>query len=183
MLDLNNLVNNYLIKVNQNKNKKPIFKSNKTNIDNILTSIKGIELIKSFEGFEKNIYKDIVGYETIGYGHLIKKNEKNKFLNGINKKQGHKLLIDDIKKFEMYVKKYVNVTLNINQFSALVSFCYNLGPGALKCSTLLKKINRGEFKSAANEFERWIYAGGVKINGLLRRRRAEKKLFMAKCDE
>lgn len=176
MLDFKRLVRSYILKIYNEKKVKKNIKQNETNVFNI--NAKGIELIKYFEGFERHIYKDVAGFETIGYGHLIRGYEREKFLSGITKKQAEKLLCKDIKKFEGYVKKYVNVKLNENQFSALVSFCFNLGPNAFFSSTLRQKINRLEFFEASFEFEKWVYAGGVKFNGLLKRRLAEKKLFL-----
>ena len=71
------------------------------------------------------------------------------------------------------------VKLNQNQFDALVSFTYNLGAGALGSSTLLGKLNRGDFEGAADEFPKWNKAGGKVLNGLVKRRAAERSLFLS----
>jgi len=86
----------------------------------------------------------------------------------------------DLRKFEAGVEKLVKVRLSDNQFSALVSFAYNLGLSALSGSTLLRKLNAGEHGKAAEEFGRWIHAGGAVLPGLIRRRAAERDLFLSR---
>ena len=134
----------------------------------------GINLIKQFEGCVLSAYKCPAGVWTIGYGHT--KNVKQGMK--ITKEQASNLLIDDLKIYESYVNKYVKVKLNQNQFDALVSFTFNCGGGALKSSTLLKKINKGDYAGAANELLRWNKANGKVLSGLTRRRKAEKALFL-----
>ncbi len=138
--------------------------------------MKYITLIKQFEGFSSQKYICPAGYATIGYGHLIKQNEK--FPDEISFEEAEKLLISDCKRFEHSVSKLITVPLNDNQFSALISFVFNLGAGALQSSTLRQKLNRLEYISAASEFPRWVYAGGGQLKGLLIRRLAEQKLFL-----
>lgn len=135
----------------------------------------GLELIKNFEGLELKAYQDVVGVWTIGYGSTgdhVKPGLK------ITEKEAEELLMQDLERFEDGVSRIVDVDLNSNQFSALVSFTFNLGVGALEKSTLLRKLNSGDYKGAANEFERWVFAGGKKLAGLKRRRKAEKALFL-----
>lgn len=139
--------------------------------------MKHISLIKQFEGFSSRKYICPAGYPTIGYGHLIKQNEK--FPNEISLEEAEDLLISDCKKFEHLVLKLITVPLNDNQFSALISFVFNLGAGALQSSTLRQKLNRLEYISAASEFPRWIYAGGKQLKGLYIRRLVEQKLFLS----
>ncbi|HDU1185830.1 TPA: lysozyme, partial [Listeria monocytogenes] len=86
----------------------------------------------------------------------------------------------DVARFEEGVNKLVTVELNENQFSALVSFSYNLGLGNLKSSDLLELTNKKEFDKAAKEFDRWVYAKGRMLPGLVKRRDAEQALFMKK---
>lgn len=136
----------------------------------------GIQLIKNFEGCVLNAYKCPAGVWTIGYGHTSGVKEGQT----ITKAQAEELLIQDLRPFEIGVNNLVNVPLNQNQFDALVSFCYNLGTGNLKKSTLLKLLNKGDYNGAAEQFDRWVYAGGEKLNGLVKRRSAEKKLFLSK---
>lgn len=134
----------------------------------------GINLIKQFEGCILTAYKCPAGVWTIGYGHT--KNVKSGMK--ITSSKATELLIDDLKTYESYVNKYVKVKLNQNQFDALVSFTFNCGAGALKSSTLLKKLNKGDYTGAANELLRWNKASGKVLAGLTRRRKAEKALFL-----
>jgi lysozyme len=141
------------------------------------TNAYGIEIIKHFEGFSPTPYLCPAGYKTIGYGHLIKANEN---FTSITLTEAEELLIKDLRKAENSVINLIHTTLHENQFSALVSFVYNLGGGALQGSTLRMKINRGEI-NVENEFLKWVYANGKKLRGLLNRRIAEAELF-AKID-
>jgi len=139
-----------------------------------LINQEGLDLIKEFEGLELNAYRDAVGVWTIGYGHT-RTTTSNMV---ITEKKAEALLLEDIKDAEDAVNKMVLVPLNENQFSALVSFVFNLGAGNFKKSTLLKEINKNNWLLAANEFDKWVYAGGKVLNGLVRRRKAEKELFL-----
>ena len=138
------------------------------------TSNNGINLIKQFEGCALTAYKCPAGVWTIGYGHTKNVKQGMKITN----EHATNLLKDDLKTYEGYVNKYVKVKLNQNQFDALVSFTFNCGGGALKSSTLLKKLNKGDYTSAANELLRWNKASGKILAGLTRRRKAEKALFL-----
>lgn len=140
---------------------------------------KGLELIKQFEGFSSVIYKDSAGLPTIGYGHLIKENEKALFKSGITKSKAEELLKADVNTAERAVTRLITVPLNDNQFDALVSFTFNLGAASLQRSTLRAKVNRAEHEQVSLEFLRWVYAGGRKIPGLIRRRQAEAELYLA----
>ena len=137
-------------------------------------SQRGIDLIKKFEGLELTSYEDAAGVLTIGYGHT---GEDVKPGDVISKEQAEKLLRRDLEEAEQGVNRNVTVPLTQNQFDALVSFTYNLGTTALANSTLLRELNKGRYESAAAQFERWVYAGGKKLKGLIRRRIAEKQLF------
>lgn len=145
----------------------------------LTTSDQGIELIASFEGLRLTSYRDPAGVLTIGYGHTngVKEGQT------ITKEEALQLLKQDIQTAEKAVKRLVTVPLNQNQFDALVSFTYNLGQGNLSTSTLLKKLNKGDYEGAANEFERWVYAGGKKLNGLVTRRKREKELFTSSTSQ
>lgn len=136
-----------------------------------------IELIKKFEGFIKTPYFCPAHKLTIGYGHLISAGEKFP-KKGISLGEAEELLKDDALIARNAVMRMVRVTLSQNQFDALVSFVYNIGEGNFEKSTMLRLINAGDIKNAAEEFTRWIYAGGKIQNGLLKRRRAERDLFM-----
>lgn len=134
----------------------------------------GIKLIKSFEGRELEAYQDTVGVWTIGYGHT-KTVEPGMV---ITEAKAEEFLRQDLEEFEEAVTEAVQVSINSNQFSALVSFCFNLGAGSLFQSTLLKLLNQGDFQGAADQFPRWNKAGGQELEGLTRRRKAERGLFL-----
>lgn len=139
---------------------------------------RGLELIKNFEGFSPVIYSDSASLPTIGYGHLIKPNEKELFKAGITKSKAEELLKADVIIAERAVLRLITATLNDNQFDALVSFTFNLGAATLQRSTLRAKVNRSEHESVPTEFLRWVYAGGKRIIGLIRRRQAEADLYV-----
>ncbi|MDY4315647.1 lysozyme [Pectobacterium actinidiae] len=136
----------------------------------------GLDLIKSFEGLKLTKYLDTAGRWTIGYGHLILPHEN--FDNGITLQEADLLLRHDLKTAEAGVQHYVNVDLNGNQFGALTSFTYNLGVESLETSTLLRLLNQGDYTAAADQFPRWDKDGEHVVEGLLRRREAEKALFL-----
>lgn len=138
-------------------------------------SEKGINLIKRFEGLRLEAYLDSVDIPTIGYGHT----RGIKLGQTITQEQADAFLEEDIHEFELAIQRLVHVNLTQNQFDALVSFTFNLGIGSLKQSTLLKKLNAGDITGAANEFNRWVYAGGKKLTGLVKRRSAERLMFIS----
>ncbi|MGL6100366.1 MAG: lysozyme [Fusobacteriaceae bacterium] len=134
----------------------------------------GINMIKRFEGSKLTTYVCEGGKKTIGYGHT--KTAKTGMT--ITQQQAEDLLISDLKFFEQKVSEMVKTKITQNQFDALVSFCYNVGSGNLQTSTLLRKLNAGDYPGAAEEFPRWNRAGGKVLNGLIKRREAEKELFL-----
>jgi Phage-related lysozyme (muraminidase) len=140
-------------------------------------SSNGLELIQHFEGFEGEVYVDAAGYPTIGYGHLIKAGED--FSSGISHAQAVKLLKQDVGFAENAVKRLIRIPLSQSQFDALVSFTFNLGGGALQRSTLRRKVNRHEHLEVPDELMRWVWAGGRRLRGLIRRRAAEAQLYIA----
>lgn len=140
---------------------------------NIITP-EGLELVKYFEGLRQKAYRCPAGVWTIGYGHTKGVKPGDVCL----KKEAEEWLEQDLQEAETCVRKRVRVPLNDNQYSALCSFVFNFGCGAFHNSTLLKKLNLGDYLGAANEFERWVYADGKRLNGLTRRREAERRLFM-----
>lgn len=138
-----------------------------------------IDFIAQHEGFRSRIYKDPYGYPTIGYGHLLREGEEELFKNGITREQALELLQQDIREAEKAVNLFVKVPLTQNQFDALVSFTYNVGSGNLKKSTLLRKLNEGDYMGAADEFLRWVGKQSQKpLPGLQRRRSEERKIFL-----
>lgn len=143
------------------------------------TSNKGIALIKEFEGCKLTAYQDSVGVWTIGYGWTQPVNGKP-IRSGMTIKQetAERLLKTGLVSYESDVSRLVKVGLTQGQFDALVSFTYNLGARSLSTSTLLRKLNAGDYAGAADEFLRWNKAGGKVLNGLTRRREAERSLFL-----
>jgi lysozyme len=137
----------------------------------------GLDLIKRFEGFSPTIYICPAGYPTIGYGHVVKPQEREQFAGGITKNQAEDLLRQDVQIAERAVLRLINVPLTDGQFDALVSFTFNLGAGALQRSTLRRKVNRGDHAAVPAELRKWVWAGGRKLEGLVRRREAESRLY------
>lgn len=135
---------------------------------------KAVELIKGFEGFSAKAYICPAGKPTIGYGHTGNVRPEDT----ITKEEAEKLLAKDLEKFESGVKKLVKVPLNDNQFAALVSFAYNVGLGNFDTSTLLKQLNEGHYDLAADQFLRWTKGGGKELPGLVKRRAAERAVFL-----
>ncbi|CAM7035717.1 lysozyme [Enterobacter hormaechei] len=144
------------------------------------TSDKGIALIKEFEGCKLTAYQDSVGVWTIGYGWTQPVDGKP-IRAGMTIKQetAERLLKTGLVSYEGDVSRLVKVGLTQEQFDALVSFTYNLGARSLSTSTLLRKLNAGDYAGAADEFLRWNKAGGKVLNGLTRRREAERALFLS----
>jgi lysozyme len=144
-----------------------------------------VEVIKHFEKYVATAYDDPAGYCTIGFGHLIKKArcasiDLSSFQNGLSYAEAETLMMDDTIEARLAVQKHVTVSLNKWQYSALVSFVFNVGEGNFGKSTLLKKVNRGNFDEAQYEFQRWKYANGKVYRGLIRRRECEVALFLGK---
>ncbi|MGV4167867.1 lysozyme [Citrobacter freundii] len=144
------------------------------------TSDKGIALIKEFEGCKLTAYLDSVGVWTIGYGWAQPVDGKPiRAGMAIKQETAERLLKTGLVSYESDVSRLVKVGLTQGQFDALVSFTYNLGARSLSTSTLLRKLNAGDYAGAADEFLRWNKAGGKVLNGLSRRREAERALFLS----
>ena len=135
----------------------------------------GLDLIRDFEGRRLNAYQDAVGVWTIGYGHTRTAYPGQR----ITEAGATALLREDVATFERAVSRAVRVPLTDNQYAALVSFAFNVGSGALNSSTLLRRLNAGDYFGAANELRRWNRAGGRELYGLTRRREAERSLFLS----
>ena len=135
-----------------------------------------IELIKSFESCATTAYKDIVGVWTIGWG----KTSNVKEGDTCTQEEADQWLLDDVESVSNQIQKVIKREVNENQFNAILSFTYNLGIGSLLKSTLLRYLNGGEANiDIANEFLKWDYAGGKEVEGLERRRVAERLLFLS----
>lgn len=139
----------------------------------------GLAHIKQWEGLRTTAYKDVAGIWTIGYGHTAAagKPAPKQGLK-VTEKQAEEILAQDLNQYEKAVDAGVNVTLSDNQFSALVSFTYNVGIGAFRKSTLLKKLNKGDYDAVPTEMMKWVNAGGKRVQGLVNRRAAEAGLWV-----
>lgn len=141
----------------------------------------GEDFIKSFEGLRLEPYQDEAGVWTIGWGHI---EGVSRYTPSINLMQAQTIFDDDIEPIEEAVTKDLLIDVTQSEFNALVSFAFNEGTEALHNSTLLKKLNAGDRQGAAKQFDRWIYVKDEKTKqmvvdkGLVRRRLAEKELFL-----
>ena len=141
-------------------------------------SAAGLATVKEFEGLRLKAYKCPAAVWTIGYGHTSAAGAP--IVNPdlvITKEDAEEILKEDMEQYEAGVRKYVKVDLTQGQFDALVDFAYNAGVGALAKSTLLKRVNAGKFDEVPAEFMKWTKGGGKELPGLVRRRRAEVKLW------
>jgi lysozyme len=141
----------------------------------------GIDLITSFEDLRLNAYDDGVGVWTIGFGTTVYPNGvKVKKGDVCTKAQAVTFFQHDLRRFEAAVNQAVKVVINQNQFDALTSLTYNIGEASFKGSTLVKQLNAGNYKAAADQFLVWNKGGGKVMKGLERRRAAERELFLKK---
>ena len=150
------------------------------------TSQKGIDLIKEFEGLRLTAYQDSVGIWTIGFGHCGDVAEGMQ----ITPEQAEETLKQDVHSAELTLDRSVKVILTQNQYDSLISFIFNVGAGqkgvkdgfvSLKdgsSSTMLRLLNSGDYRACADQFPHWCHAGGQVLPGLLRRRMAERALFL-----
>ena len=143
------------------------------------TSQEGISLIKSFEGCELTAYLCSAGVPTLGFGHT----RDVSMGDTCTQEEAESMLAEDLVEFEDYVKKYVETDLQQNEFDALVAWTYNLGPKNLSESTLLKELNAGNLEEVPRQMKRWNRAGGEVLDGLIRRREAESRLFKGEAWE
>lgn len=140
-------------------------------------SAQGLALLKVSEGFRSRVYLDVNGFPTIGYGHKLNLAAHESFPQGVTEEQASQLLQQDISTAEQAVMRLVRVPLTQGQFDALVDFCFNLGQGRLASSTMLRDLNAGNYKAAAEQMLVWDHAGMVEVPALKARRQAEFKLF------
>jgi lysozyme len=140
-----------------------------------------IKMIKHHEGVRKKPYQDPIGLWTVGVGHLIEDGKKlpKEWNRELTDEEVDELLYKDLKRFETGVKRLTKVALSQGQFDALVSFSFNVGLGNLQSSTLRSKLNREDYKGAAEEFPKWRRAGGKILPGLVKRRVDERALFLS----
>jgi lysozyme len=149
----------------------------------VKTNDAGVKLIKKYESLRLFSYQCSAGVWTIGWGHTgpdVKSDMQ------ITEHMAQLLLEKDLQRFEREVSSLLKVPVTENQFSALVSFAFNVGSDidddniaeGLGDSTLLKKLNSGDFAGAADEFPKWNKAKGKILNGLTKRRIEERELFL-----
>lgn len=139
---------------------------------------KAIKIIAKWESYRANPYYCPAHKLTVGYGHVILKNDSIKF--PISKENAIKLLYSDVSFFYSELVYLLKIRINNNQFCALLSLVYNIGSRQFQNSTIRAMVNRGDFKDAPNEFPKWCHSGGIRIAGLLNRRYDERKLFLEK---
>lgn len=137
-----------------------------------------ISLIAGFEGVRQYAYKDPVGIPTICFGY-IQGVEMGDFKSLPECKE---LLSKETKKYADAVYKSVKIKLSHQEYIAYTSFTYNVGIGNFNKSTLLKLVNKGKRKEACEQLTRWVYAKGIKLKGLINRRKQERELCLSGLD-
>lgn len=139
-------------------------------------------LAKPFEGLRLNPYHDPVGFPTVGYGHLLSREAWADLSRwkSVTQDEALELLESDMMVAYKSVKRLIKVPLTCGQEAALIDFAFNCGGGNLQISALRMKINRQDYEGAANELNgsKWASAKGVRLPGLVRRRKAEKEVFL-----
>ena len=131
------------------------------------------DFVKQWEGRELKAYRCSAEVLTIGYGHTKGVSEGDE----ISPAEAEQLLVEDLTTIADDLNRLVNVPVSEGQYVALLSLAFNVGASAVKKSTLLFHLNHKRYDEAAAEFDKWIFAGGKVIEGLKRRRAAERKLF------
>ena len=137
-------------------------------------------MAKEYEGLSLEPYYDPIYLPTIGFGHLLSRTAKedlSKFPPLESEQEAFEILMADMTYAMMSVRRLIKVELSSEQEAALCDFAFNCGSGNLQVSTLRRVINRGEFDEAPKQFRRWVYARGIKLKGLIRRREAEVELW------
>ena len=140
------------------------------------------ELATHHEGLSLEPYHDPVGFPTIGYGHLLSREkgaDLSRFEPLADVDGARRLLEKDLAVAAGAVGNLIHVPLTQEQEAALIDFAFNCGAGNLQASTLRRVINREEHDEAPRQFRRWVWAGGRKLGGLIRRRREEAVLYAA----
>ena len=139
------------------------------------------ELAKPFEALRLQPYHDPVGFPTIGWGHLLSRNAwapLDQWFK-ITPEDADEILWRDMQRGLSAVVKLTSVPLALEQTAALIDFCFNCGGGNYQASTLRQRVNDEDWEGAAGQFGRWVYAGAVRLPGLVRRRAAERDLFLS----
>ncbi|MDC0191416.1 lysozyme [Rhodospirillales bacterium] len=142
---------------------------------------RGIEIVKRFEGLALRFYVCDGGVVSVGHGATRGWDGRpfNMDMEPITEAEAEAFLVRDLESAEGWVRRLIKTSLSENSFSALVSFTFNVGAGALQRSILRMKLNRGEYQGASDEFPKWKFANKRILAGLVRRRAAERSLFLA----
>lgn len=152
-------------------------------VDISTSHFKAMAMVKEFEGFRSQAYIDSDGTPVIGYGMSVVNDRKVRMGDDINQAHAELALSLKLQEIQQQILSSAVVKLNSNQLAALTSFAFNVGFESLERSTLLKKINSGDYISAANEFPRWNKADMrgqlVTLSGLSKRRQAERAVFLS----
>ena len=155
-------------------------------------SVQAYNLIKKFEGLELSEYNCSAGKRTVGYGHLIIRNDsildralgkKSIVPLAISEVEAEDILCLDIRKCETVLHEKIKTPISQNEFDALISFVFNLGGGNFKASTLLKRLNGGEYEAASDQLLRWCHIGKTVSQGLLKRRFVEYCLMLGEVPQ
>ena len=141
----------------------------------------GLEIVRRFESWVSAPYRCPAGRWTIGYGATwdMEGNPVGPDHPALTKDEGELLLRKEIAHVEKAIRRLIKAELTPNMFSAICSWGFNVGTGAMQRSTLRMKLNRGQYEDAADELPRWKKAGGRTLKGLVRRRASERALFLA----
>jgi lysozyme len=139
----------------------------------------GLKIIREYEGLRLEAYLCPSNKWTIGFGNTFYK-DGSPVRKGdtITREDAEGLLLHVVNDFADQVSNAVQVSLTSNQFSAIVSLVFNIGPGNFRSSTLLRKLNAGDYHGASEEFGKWCYSNGTRLRGLIKRRKEEQKLFV-----
>jgi lysozyme len=136
-----------------------------------------VAIVKKYESFVPTVYKDSIGIDTVGFGHVVRPGES---FSTITEEQAEELLAGDLSVRAATLEHYIKSPLNDNQFSAVLSLVFNCGVAPL-VGHLGTYLNAQQYNLAADEFVKWIFAAGHKLPGLLTRREAERTLFLSAC--
>lgn len=179
--------NELLSVVSADKAKEILAKINNWSLSYMQLSEKGLSLIKEFEGFSSKPYRDSVGVWTIGYGNTyyldgskVKSTDKH-----LSEQEASKLKLDIINRDfvpeinRIFANEIEQNKINQNQFDALILLSYNIGISALSNSRVARYIKTGDMAKAADSFLLWNKAGGRVLNGLIKRREKERRLFLS----
>lgn len=141
-----------------------------------------LKLARRFEGLRLTAYQDAVGVWTVGYGCTVWKGQPVHEGLAVTADEAEAALRAGMASRMQHVDAVVRVPVSAGQAGALCDFAYNLGIHALEESTLLRLLNQGDYHGAAGQFGRWVHAGGRVLEGLVKRRAAEREEFVADLD-